>query len=388
MPSQVSTLAGNSLVVEEDSRSTNTQMLHQTKLPFAKASRSTTPRHVAVDGTLVIPQETAESQPDKRSGSSFRSRPSGGLQRNRLKDIADSTLSAIKSGHVSFAGNSLDLDAKVRFSNHNTRYYTPDVSPLSSWASDAPPSKPNKHSVCEISVLEASTLAGARLLHDSISTHSTSYGRVALLNFASATRPGGGFLTGCQAQEESLARSSTLYPSLMTDTAQQFYELHGKNRQGGFYYHAMIYSPGIVVLKDDKGDWVSPFEVDILTSAAVNAGDVRAKNAKSTKPVDSQRLEGRIETAMRERMARILFLFEQQGAKNLVLGSFGTGVFQNNIETVARIWADLLISSEARYKHSFQRIVFAVLGHKTFVTFEDTFANRRITRTSSMDAER
>ncbi|KIM63221.1 hypothetical protein SCLCIDRAFT_117820 [Scleroderma citrinum Foug A] len=359
-------------------------MLHQTKLPFAKAAGSTpTPsRRPAVDRTLVFSHENPGSQQENRS--SFRS---GGSQRSRLKDIADSTLSAIEVGHLSFSGKSFDLDAKIRFSNHNTCYYTHDVSPLSSWASNAPSPKLNRRSVCEISVLETSTLDGARLLHDSMSSHSTSCGRIALLNFASATRPGGGFLTGAQAQEESIARSSTLYPSLMTDTAQQFYKLHGRDRQGGYYYHAMIYSPGIVILKDDKGDWASPFDVDILTCAAVNAGDVRTKNAKSANPVDSQRLERRIDAAMRERMARILFLFEQQGAKNLVLGSFGTGVFKNDIEVVARIWADLLISSNARYKHSFDRIVFAILGHNTFTKFKDALENRRINRTHSMDVD-
>ncbi|KAL4079127.1 hypothetical protein J3A83DRAFT_4356108 [Scleroderma citrinum] len=324
-------------------------------------------------------------EPQEKSRSSFRS---GGPQRSRFKDIADSTLKAIEAGSVSFAGTTLDLAAKIRFSNHNTRYYSPDISPLSSWASDASPSKPNKRSVCEIIVLEISTLAGARLLHDSMSSRSASSGRIALLNFASATRPGGGFLNGAQAQEESIARSSTLYPSLMTDTAQQFYKLHGKDRQGGFYYHAMIYSPGIVILRDDKGDWVSPFEVDILTCAAVNAGDVRTKNAKSSNPVETQRLERRIEAAMRERMARILFLFEQQGVKNIVLGSFGTGVFRNDIEVISNIWAELLTGSGARYKHSFDRIVFAVLGNKTYTTFKGSFESRHMSRTgSTMDVD-
>ena len=97
-----------------------------------------------------------------------------------------------------------------------------------------------------------------------MSSYPTSYGRISLFNFASETIPEGGFLTsGCQTQEESLARSSTLYPSLMTDTTPKFYR-HRKDLQGGFYYHAMIYSRGIVILKDDKGDWVSPFEVNIL----------------------------------------------------------------------------------------------------------------------------
>ena len=38
---------------------------------------------------------------------------------------------------------------------------------------------------------------------------------VLALNFASAKNPGGGFLSGAQAQEESLARASGLYLTLL-----------------------------------------------------------------------------------------------------------------------------------------------------------------------------
>ena len=37
----------------------------------------------------------------------------------------------------------------------------------------------------------------------------------------------------------------------------------------------MVYSPGIVLIRDDNGEWRSPVEVDVLTSAAVNAGEIR-----------------------------------------------------------------------------------------------------------------
>lgn len=293
----------------------------------------------------------------------------GGDRRSRLQEIAKNTLSAIEKGTVTIADVSHDLAAKVNFSNHNTRYYAPD-SLLSTWSTSDPPKNLPTATKSEVSILEISTLDGARLLFNTLSSRSMSFGRIAILNFASATRPGGGFLNGSQAQEESIARSSTLYPSLMTDSAQRFYRLHNHDRKGGFYHHALIYTPSIVVLKDDAGNWTSPFEVDVLTSAAVNAGDVRKKIGDQFTPAE---IEKRIESAMKERMARILFLFEQQGAKNIVLGSFGTGVFKNNIEVVARIWAELLTEKGARYRHSFHRVVFAILGKDTFTTFKRTF---------------
>ena len=37
----------------------------------------------------------------------------------------------------------------------------------------------------------------------------------------------------------------------------------------------MVYSPGIVFIRDDNGEWRGPVEVDVLTSAAVNAGEIR-----------------------------------------------------------------------------------------------------------------
>lgn len=286
---------------------------------------------------------------------------------DNLKDIAHTTLKAIEAGSITFANSYLDLTARVRFSNHNTRYYPPDDLSSSRWALDVPTLPSTK---TEISILEISTLDGARRLYDTLSRSSTNFGRIAVLNFASATRPGGGFLGGAQAQEESIARSSTLYPSLMTDTAQEFYKLHQRDRRGGFYHHAMIYTPSVVIFRNDVGEWVAPFEVDILTCAAVNASDVRNKNGKHA---DHAKVESTIELAMKERMGRILSLMEQQGAKNLVLGSFGTGVFRNSVNMVARIWADLLTSKGARYRSSFDHVVFAILGTSTFTTFKQAF---------------
>jgi len=63
-------------------------------------------------------------------------------------------------------------------------------------------------------------------------------------------------------------------------------------------------------------------------------------------------------------MVRILFLFERQwqGIQNIMLGSFGTGVFHSNVSTIAEIWFDLLAEQGACFMHSFDRIVFGIVN--------------------------
>ncbi|KAJ3479645.1 hypothetical protein NLI96_g8921 [Meripilus lineatus] len=146
----------------------------------------------------------------------------------------------------------------------------------------------------------------------------------------------------------------------------------------------MIYSPGILVFRDDTGGWVEPLKVDVLTCAAVNAG--AARNTLHGK-VGGASEELKIERTMKERMGRILYLFEQQGVKDVVLGSFGTGVFKNDIKTVAKIWAELLIAPGSRFNASFDNAVFAILGRDTFEKFEEVFEEYTPKPESEMDVE-
>ena len=80
-----------------------------------------------------------------------------------------------------------------------------------------------------------------------------------------------------------------------------------------------------------------------------------------------------IEGMMLERMGRILYLFELQGIRNIVLGTFGTGVFKNKVDVVARLWAQLLVGEESRFRYSFDRVIFATTGDATFVDFKGSF---------------
>ena len=232
-----------------------------------------------------------------------------------LKGIANDTIAALNNGKVD-----------VSTTQHHTELFLQSSQELTDWRrhSHYPSSA---RTIVE--VLAQSTLQGARHLHSVAQPQS----KIGVLNFASATSPGGGFLMGTCTQEASIARSSSLLASLITVAARPFYALHaGQSENYGFYTHAMIYSPEVQLFRDDDGFWLEPIPVDIVTSPAVNAGEVRRLYPHR------DGLEKKIEDAMRERMGRILALFEMKGATSLVLGSFGTGVLQNDVGMVARIW--------------------------------------------------
>ena len=72
---------------------------------------------------------------------------------------------------------------------------------------------------------------------------------VCVLNFASATNPGGGVVNGSSAQEECICRCTTLYPCLNTDQMWNvFYSPHRKTANP-LYNNDCIYTPNVCVFK-------------------------------------------------------------------------------------------------------------------------------------------
>ncbi|WP_025718547.1 TIGR02452 family protein [Paenibacillus sp. 1-18] len=173
---------------------------------------------------------------------------------------------------------------------------------------------------------------------------------IACLNFASAKNPGGGFLGGSQAQEESLARSSALYPCI--SQMEEMYQ-HNRKLRSCFYSDYMIYSPEVPVFRDDQGTLLEkPYQVDFLTAPAVNAGVVREREPEQV---------NRISEVMLERIRYILGMAKQNGVEHLVLGAYGCGVFRNKPEEVADWFKQVLV--DEGYALLFERVVFAVLDH-------------------------
>jgi len=183
--------------------------------------------------------------------------------------------------------------------------------------------------------------------------------RVCILNFASSVSPGGGVVTGEQAQEESICRVSTLYFALSDpDTAGKFYDYHWELIRAGKMNRRnrddIVYTPGIVAIRDDANyetmmeepDW---YEMDVITCAAP---DLRQLG-------DPARFSPTEEELMHLHEIRwrcILAAAARNEADVVILGAFGCGVFANPPELVVKAFNHVL----PEFRHHFETIEFAV----------------------------
>ncbi|POR29459.1 TIGR02452 family protein [Flavobacterium columnare] len=172
-------------------------------------------------------------------------------------------------------------------------------------------------------------------------------GKVGLLNFASAKNPGGGFLGGASAQEESLARSSSLYASLTKD--RTMYE-YNRSQTTFLYSDYMIYSPNTIFWFDDEGTTLpQPIIADVITSPAPNKGAMLHRERTNELP--------QIEEVFSQRIKKVLHIANQQKVDTLILGAWGCGVFRNDPQMVAELFKKVI---DKEYANAFKRIVFAI----------------------------
>jgi uncharacterized protein (TIGR02452 family) len=269
----------------------------------------------------------------------------------RLRGIAQQTEEIVAAGAYRTAGGRMvAIAAAVEAARSGTRMFGPD--PVRTPRPSAVPT------VFEVTG-ESSLEAARRLL-------SRSGERVAVLNFASARNPGGGYLNGAQAQEEALCRASALYACVRE--VREFYDHHRAHRDP-FYTDRVIHSPAVPVFRDDRGRLLDePYPTGFLTAAAPNAGVVRRRT-----PQRATELPG----ALAVRAERVLETAVVCGYRRLVLGAWGCGVFRNAPAQVAGAFRELLV--EGRFEGCFEEIVFAVLdrtpGTTTRAAFAQAFAD-------------
>lgn len=181
--------------------------------------------------------------------------------------------------------------------------------------------------------------------------------RVCVLNFASATNPGGGVVHGSSAQEECLCRCSTLYNCLNTRAMWDgFYTPH---RRSGDPLHNndIIFTPGVQVFKDDDYNVLpQPFSVDVITCAAPN---LRPKPSNPYNPGEGDAPFIPPQELFHlhiDRARRVLDVAALNNAEVVILGAFGCGAFRNDPLIVARAYNCVI----EQYLHIFRTIEFAV----------------------------
>lgn len=255
-----------------------------------------------------------------------------------LRAVAEETLTILREGHYrSPGGAEVAIAAEQAEAVSGTRVWRPDE--LAELAKTPPAGGVGS---LRVEVLDATTQVAA--------CSWAAQGRVALLNFASAKNPGGGFLNGARAQEEDLARCSGLYRCLSSSAATPYYTLN-RGLGSALYSDWMVFSPGVPFFRScsRRGEpgWLldQPFGADVVTAPAPNAGAAR------------RRERGDLAATLQRRAGYVLALAAVAGARQVVLGAWGCGVFRNDPALVAEAFFSQL---EGAHGPRFQRVAFAI----------------------------
>jgi uncharacterized protein (TIGR02452 family) len=188
-------------------------------------------------------------------------------------------------------------------------------------------------------------------------------GPVCGLNFASAKNPGGGFLAGSVAQEEDLARASTLYEQLRTQT--RYYQAN-RAAENALYTDHLIYTPKVVFFRDEHLKLLdAPFDAAMITTPAPNVGALYGDKGTINEAATQ------ISNTVLRRITYILQVAQDNGQRRLVLGAWGCGVFGNDPVRVAHSFKVAL----KKFPGAFDEVCFAIYDRSQHQTTLTAFRN-------------
>mgnify|MGYP006204941049 CR=1 FL=1 len=239
------------------------------------------------------------------------------MNKNYRVEIANKTLEIIKNGFYEYKGKKIVIERELEESKKNTFTIAPN-----DW--DAILKTPIENKFETAFVTKNCSTIEAVVEEEN--------GKIGVLNFASAKNPGGGFLGGASAQEESLARSSNLYETQIKDSTM--YDFN-RNQSSFLYSDYMIYSPNVLFWNDDNGDYFEkPFVVDVITAPAPNKGAMLQHNRKEEIAAAKE--------VFKKRMDKVLAIAVKQNIDTLILGAWGCGVFRNEPKDVAHLFKEII----------------------------------------------
>ncbi|KAK0737432.1 hypothetical protein B0T21DRAFT_287119 [Apiosordaria backusii] len=195
-----------------------------------------------------------------------------------------------------------------------------------------------------------------------------------ILNHAAENTPGGGWLNGALAQEESLCYRSSLAMSL----DHRHYPLAD----------GAVYSPYVLVIRDDLAsghrlfDTAQPRSLPVLATASAAAlRDPAVRTFRVPVTVSGEQAHGgearwkhvfkrdSERSSTKDKMRLVLRMAAYNRHRRLVLGALGCGVYANPPEDVAHCWLEVLREDEfaGNWWHD---VCFAVYDPKNLGNFE------------------
>ena len=193
-------------------------------------------------------------------------------------------------------------------------------------------------------------------------------GKVCVLNFASATNPGGGVDKGATAQEECLCRTSTLYKCLNTPGVKEVFYIPHRKSGTPLHNDDILYTPDVTIIKSDNYNSLFMHKkVNVITCAAPNlritpANAYNHENGEGVKISDEDLFKLHV-----ERAHKILACAAIYNNETVILGAFGCGAFKNPPEIVAEAYKKVI---SEYFMHTFKTIEFAVYCRSDMTNYE------------------
>ena len=149
------------------------------------------------------------------------------------------------------------------------------------------------------------------------------------LNFANALFPGGGYVLGGNAQEESLCRSTLLYYTIRT---QKNFYLKNLLHVLPDYTDTLIYSGNVPVIRNQNDKLLkNPCRCDFITCPAVNRRFAKFMFHEIC-----------LAYTMKRRIEKIAAFAVSKKPDLIILGAFGCGAFGNDPKTVFKTFEEAI----------------------------------------------
>jgi len=177
--------------------------------------------------------------------------------------------------------------------------------------------------------------------------------QIIVLDFADERMPGGLFLYGASTQEETICYNSDTYNGLLDFKYQRF--------DGGFFIpeFGCLYIKNVTFFK--QPDFKQNHLIDIIAAACY---DLTGEHGLHKPPNSIEQTEMNTKKKLETIIAAAQANTDGNGENTyLILGPIGCGAFRNKLETIAKLWAEILFKPlnenlNTQQRHAFQHIWF------------------------------